>query len=41
MKAFLASLVLLVAISAAAAVGLDYVSQSAQDTFTQHSNVRL
>ena len=41
MKAFLASLVLLVAISAAAAVGLNYVSQSAQDTFTQHSNVRL
>ena len=41
MKAFLASVVLLVAISAVAAVGLNYVSQSAQDAFTHHSTVRL
>jgi hypothetical protein len=41
MKAFLTSVVLLVAISAAAAVGLNLASRSAQDAFTQHSNVRL
>ena len=41
MKAFLTSLVLLVAISAAAAVGLNYASQSAQDVYTVHQNVRL
>lgn len=41
MKAFLVSLVLLVAISAAAAVGLNYLSRSAQDAYTFHNNVRL
>ncbi len=41
MKAFLASLVLVVVISAVAAVGLNYMSMSAQDTFTHHNNVRL
>lgn len=41
MKAFLASLVLLVAISAVAAVGLNYASQSVQDVYTHHDNVRL
>lgn len=41
MKAFLASLVLLVAISAVAAVGLNYMSMSAQDAFTHHDTVRL
>ncbi len=41
MKAFLMSLVLLVAITAAAAVGLNLASRSAGDAFTQKSNVRL
>ena len=41
MKAFLTSVVLLAAISAAAAVGLDLMSRSARDAFTQHTNVRL
>lgn len=41
MRAFLGSLVLLVVISAAAAVGLHYASKSAQDVFTHHDNVRL
>lgn len=41
MKAFLASLVLVVAVSAAAAVGLNYMSESAQDAYTYHNNVRL
>ncbi len=41
MKAFLASVVLLVAISAAAAVGLNYASKSAQDVYTYHNSVRL
>ncbi len=40
MKAFLGSLVLLVVISAAAAVGLNYISMSVQDTYTSQ-NVRL
>ena len=41
MKAFLGSLVLLVAVSAAAAVGLHYASRSAQDAYTHHDSVRL
>lgn len=41
MKAFLGSLVLLVAISAAAAVGLHYASKSVQDAYTYHESVRL
>lgn len=41
MKAFLMSLVLLVVISSAAAVSLNYMSRSAQDAYTFHDNVRL
>lgn len=41
MKAFLMSLVLLAVITAAAAVTLSQMPRSAQDVFTQKSNVRL
>lgn len=41
MKAFLASLVLLVVIAAAAAVTLSYVSKPVQEVYTSHNNVRL
>lgn len=41
MKAFLISLVLLVVVSTAAAVGLNYMSKSAQDAYTYHDSVRL
>jgi hypothetical protein len=40
MRAFLGSLALLVVISALAAVGLNYMSRSVQDTYTTQ-NVRL
>jgi hypothetical protein len=41
MKAFLLSLVLLAAITAAAAVGLSLVSVASQDMYSERSNVRL
>jgi hypothetical protein len=41
MKAFLASLAILVIITAAAAVGLKYVSKPVQEVYTYHNNVRL
>lgn len=41
MKAFLLSLVLLVAISTVAAIGLTVVPMSSQDAYTERSNVRL
>jgi hypothetical protein len=41
MKAFLLSLVLLAAITAAAAVGLNLVSVPSQDMYSERSNVRL
>ena len=41
MKAFLLSLVLLAAITAAAAVGLNLVSVASQDMYSDRSNVRL
>lgn len=41
MKAFLMSLVLLAAITAVAAVGLNLTQRSAGDAFTQRGNVRL
>lgn len=41
MKAFVMSLMLLVAITALAAVGLNFTSRSASDAFTERPNVRL
>ena len=41
MKAFLMSLLLLIAISLGAAVTLSLVPSSAQDSYTQKDNVRL
>jgi hypothetical protein len=41
MKAFLLSIVVLVAISVIAALGLSIVPNSARDSFTVDSNVRL
>jgi hypothetical protein len=41
MKAFILSLLLLVVVTAAAVYGLHLVPMSAQDVFTEHSNVRL
>lgn len=41
MRAFLASLVLLVVITAAAAVGFNFLSRSVQEAYTYHDNVRL
>jgi hypothetical protein len=41
MKAFLLSLVLLAAITAAAAVGLNLVSVASQDMYSERPNVRL
>jgi hypothetical protein len=41
MKAFLVSLVLLAAITAAAAVGLNLVSVASQDMYSERANVRL
>ncbi|MGD9669635.1 MAG: hypothetical protein AB7U75_11335 [Hyphomicrobiaceae bacterium] len=41
MKAFLISLVALVAISATAAVGLSMIPSSSQDNFSVPGNVRL
>lgn len=41
MRAFLTSLVLVVAISAVTAAGIRLASQSAKDAYTQHTNVRL
>jgi hypothetical protein len=41
MKAFLTGVVLTIAIAVVAAVGLQFASQSAQQVYTQHSNVRL
>jgi hypothetical protein len=41
MKAFLLSLVLLAAITAAAAVALDFLTVPSQDMYSERSNVRL
>jgi hypothetical protein len=41
MKAFLISLVLLVVITAAAAVALNFVAVPSQDMYSERSNVRL
>ena len=41
MKAFLMSLLLLAAITAAAGVGLNLVSVASQDMYSERSNVRL
>ena len=41
MKAFLMSLMLLAAITAVAAVTLNFAARTSGDTFTEKSNVRL
>jgi hypothetical protein len=41
MKAFITSVILLVAITAAAAFGLGMVPMSAKDVYTSNQNVRL
>jgi len=41
MKAFVVAMILLVAVSAAAAVSLNTLHMSAEQTFTVDSNVRL
>lgn len=41
MKAFLLSVVLLIAVSAVAAIGLRFLAGSASDTFTERASVRL
>lgn len=41
MKAFLIGVALTIAIAAVAAAGLQFASQSAEQAYTEHSNVRL
>ncbi len=41
MKAFVLGMVALIVITAAAAVGLEAIDMTAENTYVEHSNVRL